>query len=129
MERTLPPDPSDQPTVNRKARIDWERVHLLYRQSKIGVAGTLGNAAILSIGLRHQIKPTPLVCWLITLLLLSLVRFFMIYRYPRQTAAPAEAIRWGRCSASSSHFSAPNIKAAAWAWQRFTVSFATMTVM
>ena len=71
-----------------------EEVNLLYRHAVIGMLATVVNGFILSFVLRNVVEHALLGLWLISLIAITILRYILVLRYRRSSAAPADALRW-----------------------------------
>lgn len=91
-----PPGYAAHLNLSRRERIDLERIHLIFKQSVMGVIASVAIASILIYLLRNIIDRTILSGWIAALLLVSLLRVLLILYYFRSSFSPQKAVRWGR---------------------------------
>ena len=81
---------------NRKQqKIHCEQINRLYLQAKSALIATPINAMILAGLLRHSITPSILGTWLSLHLVMTLIRYLLVWRYLKLTLDTAETLRWG----------------------------------
>ena len=78
-----------------------DRIALLYKQSPMGVIGTIGCAAILAYLFRDLIAPPMLAAWFGLALGSSLIRTVLIWRYFRDPNAGNRTAYWGTLNIAS----------------------------
>ncbi|MDA8137547.1 MAG: response regulator [Desulfobacteraceae bacterium] len=94
----LPSNAPVQMTTSRRERVDQERIHLLYKQSPMGLTASTVIAAITIFLLRHTISPALLTGWFIAIMAVSALRLLLILRFPRPSPTLAQSRAWSRCN-------------------------------
>ena len=77
-------------------RIYREKIRLLYKNSYIGIIATLINSLILVYMLSSLIHHRLLLTWLFLILLVSIFRSYLTYRYLHHPAAQEKSEHWDR---------------------------------
>ena len=90
------PNPQNNPRDGSKVSIDQACVNLLYRQTPIGIVGSLICALALIYLLRFLVATKFLVAWLVGMVLIAAVRSILAERYSRNPVPDAEIYRWRR---------------------------------
>ena len=90
------PNPQNNPRDGSKVSIDQACVNLLYRQTPIGIVGSLICALALIYLLRFLVATKFLVAWLVGMVLIAAVRSILAERYFRNPVPDAEIYRWRR---------------------------------
>lgn len=83
--------------IGRETLIEAKIANLLFKQSPLGIAGTLVNAFALTIILWGQVDTLALSAWLAAVMLICMLRGGLIFRfYHNQPIDIREAPRWAR---------------------------------
>jgi two-component system cell cycle sensor histidine kinase/response regulator CckA len=83
--------------LSREALIEAKITHLFFRQTPLGIAGTLVNACALTILLWGQVDSRSLSVWFAIIVLICILRAVLIFRfYYCQPIGVDEAPRWTR---------------------------------
>ncbi len=86
--------------IGREELIEVEIINLFFKQSHLGVAGTLINAGALMFLLRGQVNNRYLDAWFAVMLLVTTLRAVLIYQYGRREITLGQAKKWGRWNIS-----------------------------
>ena len=76
-------------------RLYAEQVKLLYAQASVSMIATLANSTILTFILWKVISHTILLAWFSCNLLITLIRYLLVYRYRCTSSKSLEIHRWG----------------------------------
>ena len=85
----------DASQQNEKDQLHAELVSQLYTLAPAGTIATLLNSSLLIFVLWNDISRAVLMSWYSSLLLFTLVRYILFFRYKRAFVTPAESYRWG----------------------------------
>jgi signal transduction histidine kinase len=88
------PHPLDLTTT--EAEIEAERVAVLYRQMPMAAAVAMVNAALMTAILLGTEGDHRALVWLVAMVLVAALRVLAVWGWRRDTAARANARRWGR---------------------------------
>ncbi len=92
-------------TTSNSSRVNAERqsehiqaelIHLIYKQSHIGIIITVINAAALTYLLWHQVPSQMLYLWLGSLLSVTALRALLVQQYHHRKVPSHKSKRWGR---------------------------------
>jgi PAS domain S-box-containing protein len=89
-------DDSAESLARRSSHIKAELIHLIYKQSPIGITITIINGAALTLLLWNHVAHGVLFSWFIALLLAAGMRLLLVYQYRRQKVHRSSSVRWGR---------------------------------
>lgn len=106
--------PSGPISTSRKERIDQERIHLIHKQSPMGLAASIILAAVLVYLLRNTIAPIVLYQWYGAIILVSVLRIILIVKYPGGAITIHQSLRWRRWNNITLALSGSIWGAAAW---------------
>ncbi|UCB50567.1 MAG: PAS domain S-box protein [Deltaproteobacteria bacterium] len=83
--------PNKSQTFDVVDRLYAARVRQLYKQSHIGVIASLANSIILISLLWELVPHSASIIWISVMLLITLLRYALFYRYRRSSLTPANA--------------------------------------
>ena len=78
--------------IGRKALIEAELINLFFKQTPLGIAGTLINAGALAILLWQQVDKRLLSIWIAALFLICLLRIVATYKYYHHRRQSSELV-------------------------------------
>ncbi len=88
------PMSEEQRNADQALQIRADQVRQLHENAPLGMIATVVNAAALAYILRDVVSPQPLALWLAGLLLVTVLRCFLVYRFRRRPLSSSETVRW-----------------------------------
>jgi two-component system, cell cycle sensor histidine kinase and response regulator CckA len=86
---------SADPATRQAEHIQAELIHLIYKQSYIGITITAINAAALTYLMWHEVDHRNLSFWFSSMLLVTGLRAVLVHQYHHLRASAHQAKRWG----------------------------------
>jgi PAS domain S-box-containing protein len=88
-------DISSDHATRQAEHIQAELVHLIYKQSYIGITITAINAAALTYLMWHEVDHRNLILWFSSLLLITVLRAVLVHQYHHLKASAYQVKLWG----------------------------------
>ncbi|MGB8273693.1 MAG: HAMP domain-containing sensor histidine kinase [Alphaproteobacteria bacterium] len=92
-------------TRRREERIGAGLVNVLYTRMPVALVANVVNGILTTAILSHSIDKEALALWLGALVIVTMARAVLWFRYRKATPAPADAVKWGWMSAAGSALS------------------------
>ncbi len=86
---------SEAPVVAQSADVETELIRMLYQQAYTALIGVIATATGIAVVFINEVPNQIVAFWLVTIYVLSFVRYLSIKKFKAQEDQAAAVIRWG----------------------------------